>query len=234
MRLHRWLCPLSLALCLSLPATAGPAAEPFPGLRRLEFKGYFTATLFYDPKISERVDKPLNAEESKEGAPLVTRVIRTKVDRTRNEEVWIDYDEGPSVDPEIIVTRVGSREPAGYVPGLNFYIPGTGAIYASGHTNTMFDTRRKYVLEGDKLVEVKQPFYWVGLESKALKDISLLSKKGGQEVVARLPKGSALTVMLAEEDWYLVKTPFGLVGWLEVKDYTQQAETIEGLFFQGD
>ncbi len=52
--------------------------------------------------------------------------------------------------------------------------------------------------------------------------------------MARLPKGSALTVVLAEEDWYLVKTPFGLVGWLEVKDYTQQAETIERLFFRGD
>jgi len=67
-----------------------------------------------------------------------------------------------------------------------------------------------------------------------LKDIALLSAKGGKEVVARLPKGSALTVVLAEEDWYLIKTPFGLVGWLEVKDYTQQAETLEGLFFQGD
>lgn len=231
---HRWLCTLSLALGLSLPVAAGPAAEPFPGLRSLEFKGYFTATIFYDPKISQVVNTPLNAEESEQGAPLVTRAIRTKIDRTKSEEVWIDYDEGPSADPEIIVTRVGSEEPAGYVPGLKFYIPGTGAIYASGHTNTMFDTRRKYVLERDKLVEVKQPFYWVGLESKALKDIALLSRKGGQEVVARLPKGSALTVMLAEEDWYLVKTPFGLVGWLEVKDYTQEAEVIEGLFFRGD
>lgn len=229
MRPHRWLCALSLALCL--PAAA---AELFPGLRSLEFKDYFTATIFYDPKTSQVVNKPLNAEESEQGAPLVTRAIRTKIDRTKNEEVWIDYDEGPSADPEIVVTRVGAEEPAGYVAGLNFYIPGTGAIYASGHTNTMFDTRRKYVLEGDKLVEVKQPYYWVGLESKALKDLELLSRKGGKEVVARLPKGSALTVMLAEEDWYLVKTPFGLVGWLEVKPYTQEAEVIEGLFFRGD
>ncbi|HKV12658.1 MAG TPA: hypothetical protein VJ725_31220 [Thermoanaerobaculia bacterium] len=226
---HRWL--YTLALALALPAVAD---EPFPGLQSIQITDYgLTGTIFYDPKISQVIRKPLNQEEADQGAPLVTRVIRTKIDRTKDEEVWIDYDEGPSEDPEIVVTRVGAEESAGYVFGLNFYIPGTGAIYASGHTDTMFDTRRKYVLEGNKLVEVKQPYYWVGLESKTLKDVALLSTKGGKEVVARLPKGSALTVVLSEEDWYLVKTPFGLMGWLKV-DVTQQAEVIEGLFFRGD
>jgi hypothetical protein len=230
MTLRPWLCCLSLTFALSLPVAA---AEPFPGLQPIEIEDYFKVRIFYDPKISQRMNEPLNPD-AEGGEPRVTRVLRTKIDRARDEEVWIDYDGGPSVDPEIVVTQVGSEEPAGYIWGLNFYIPGTGAIYASGHTNTMFDTRVKYVLEGGKLIEVKQPFYWVGLESKALKDLALLSAKGGKEVVARLPKGSALTVVLAEGDWYLIKTPFGLVGWLEVKEYTQQAEMIEGLFFQGD
>lgn len=229
MTLRRWLCCLSLILPIPLAA-----AEPFPGLQPIEIEDYFKVRIFYDPKISQGMNEPLNPEGAEAGEPRVTRRLRTKIDRTKDEEVWIDFDPGPSVDPGIVVTRVGSTEPAGYVSGLDFYIPGTGAIYASGHTNTMFDTRVKYVLEGGKLSEVKQPFYWVGLESKALKDIALLSAKGSQEVVARLPKGSALTVVLAEGDWYLIKTPFGLVGWIEVKDYAQQAETVEGLFFQGD
>ena len=135
----------------------------------------------------------------------------------------------------IVVTRVGAAEPAGYIPGLEFYIPGTGAIYASGHTNTMFDTRRKYVLQGNELVEVKQPFYWVGLESKAKKDLVLYSGKDGKETIARIPKGSALTVVLNEsESWYLIKTPFGLVGWLKIDGGSQEADTIEGLYFRGD
>lgn len=229
MTLRHWLCCLSLTLSIPLAA-----AEPFPGLQPIEIEDYFKVTIFYDPEVGRRVNEPLNPEGAQGGEPLVTRVLRTKIDRTKPEEVWIDFDPGPSADPGIVVTRVGSEEPAGYVSGLSFYIPGTGAIYASGHTNTMFDSRRKYEFEGDKLSEVKQPFYWVGLESKALKDLALLSAKGGKEVVARLPKGSALTVVLAEGDWYLVKTPFGLVGWLEVKDYAQQAETVEGLFFRGD
>ena len=85
---------------------------------------------------------------------------------------------------------------------------------------------------------MKQPFYWVGLESKAKKDLVLYSGKDGKETVARLPKGSALTVVMTEggegESWYLIKTPFGLVGWLKVEGGSQEADTIEGLYFQGE
>lgn len=229
--IRRALCCLTLALGLCRPVAA---AESFPGLRSVEYTGYLTVRIFYDPAISQLVDKPLNPEAGETGEPLVTRVLKTRIDRTKTEEVFIDYDEGPSADPEIVVTRVGAAEPAGYVSGLNFYIPGTGALYASGHTNTEFDTRKKYVLEGGRLVEVKQPFSWVGLESKALKDLALYAAKDQKEVVARLSKGSALTVVLNEGDWYLIKTPFGLLGWLRIEGGRQEADTVEGLFFAGD
>lgn len=224
---------LLLLALVSLPTFA---AEPFPGLRKVEFYDYFPVKIFYAPQGTEVLNKPLNADRpADDGSPLVTRVLKTRIDQGKSEEVFIDYDPGPNVDPEIAVTRVGSAEPAGYVSGLNFYIPGTGAIYASGHTNNNFDTRRKYVLQGDRLVEVKQPFYWVGLESKAKKDLVLYSAKDQKEVVAQLPKGSAVTVVLNEgEDWYLLKTPFGLVGWLKIEVRSQEADTIEGLYFAGD
>jgi hypothetical protein len=226
-------CAAALSLVL-LPVSAF-AAEPFPGLQKIEYKDYFPVKIFYDRQITQVVDKPLNAGPEHEGEPLVTRALKTKIDRAKGEEVYIDFDPGPSVDPSIVVTRVGAKEPAGYIAGLNFYIPGTGAIYASGHTNTEFDTRRKYVLQGGELVEVKQPFYWVGLESKAKKDLVLYSGKDQKEAVARVPKGSALTVVLNEgEDWYLLKTSFGLLGWAKIEGGSQEADTIEGLYFAGD
>lgn len=232
MELRRSLCCSVLVLSLALPAFA---AEPFPGLRTIEYKDYFPVKISYDPQITQVVNKPLNGGPEHEGEPLVTRALKTRIDRAKSEEVFIDFDPGPSADPSIVVTRVGSKEPAGYISGLEFYIPGTGAIYASGHTNTMFDTRRKYVLQVNELVEVKQPFYWVGLESKAKKDLVLYSGKDWKETVARIPKGSALTVVLNEgENWYLIKTPFGLVGWLKIDGGSQEADTIEGLYFRGD
>lgn len=223
------------ALLLALLAVPAFAAEPFPGLRKIEYKDYFPVRILYDPQISQVVDKPLNAGPEHEGEPLVTRALKTRIDRAKSEEVYIDFDPGPSADPSIVIIPVGSDEPAGYISGLEFYIPGTGAIYASGHTNTMFDTRRKYVLQDGKLAEVKQPFYWVGLESKAKKDLVLFSGKDGKETVARLPKGSPLTVVLNEgESWYLIKTSFGLMGWLKIEGGSQEADAVEGLFFAGD
>jgi hypothetical protein len=44
-----------------------------------------------------------------------------------------------------------------------------------------------------------------------------------------------MTVLLADgEDNYLVKTAFGLVGWLRIPADSQEAKVIDGLFFAGD
>lgn len=70
-----------------------------------------------------------------------------------------------------------------------------------------------------------------GPEGKTKKDVVLYTTK---EVVARLPKGNPISILLADgEEWYLAKTAFGLVGWLQVP-VTQEAEVVEGLFFAGD
>jgi hypothetical protein len=223
-----------LLVSFAQSAHAVEKAEPFPGLKLFEIKGYITARIWYDPEISQVVNKPVNPEGAETGEPLVTRVLRMRLDRTRPEEYFVDFDEGPSVDPEIVLTRVGAAEPAGYASGLTFYLPGNGAIYAAGHTNNMFDARTKMVVRDGKLVEVPQPSYWVGLESKALKDLTLTSAKGKGEVIARISKGGTITVLLNEGEWYLLKTPFGLVGWVHIPGGSQEADTIEGLFFAGD
>lgn len=224
-----------LAVLLGL-ALAGPvfAADPFPGLKTLTLPGYFPAAIHYDPSITKVVNQPLDLGVPEgEDVPMV-RVLETKLDRG-SDEVWvIDYTEGPSADPEFYFTRKGETEPAGSVQGLGLWLPGAGAAYASGHTDTMFDTRRKLVVKAGKIVEVPQPYQFVGLEGKAKKDVVLFTTKGGKEILAHIPKGNPISVLLSDGDeWYLARTAFGLVGWLQVP-LTQEAEVVEGLFFRGD
>jgi hypothetical protein len=217
-------------------ALAGPvfAAEAFPGLKTLALSGYLSGTIHYDPSITKVINQPLNPGSLEDEAIPMTRVLETKLNR-ESDEVWeVDYSEGPSDDPEFYFVRKGETEPAGSALGTDLWLPGTGAAYVSGHADTMFDTRRKLVAKAGKIVEVPQPYYFVGLEGKVKQDVVLFTTKGGKEVLARIPKGNPISVLLADGDeWYLAKTAFGLVGWLQVP-VIQDAEVIEGLFFRGD
>ncbi len=217
-------------------ALAGPvfAADPFPGLATIKLSGYFETLIHYDPSITKVINQPLNPGSPESEIVPVTRVLETKLDRS-SDEVWvIDFDEGPSADPEFVFTRKGESEPGGSATGLELWLPGTGAAYVSGHADTMFDTRRKLVAKGKQVVEVAQPYSFVGIEGKTKKDVVLYTKKDGKEILARLPKGNSISILLADGDeWYLAKTAFGLVGWLQVP-ITQEAEVVEGLFFAGD
>ena len=97
----------------------------------------------------------------------------------------------------------------------------------------MFDQRKKFRLEKDKIIEVLQPYYYVGLESKVKKRINIYSTPQQDEVVASLPEGSPVTVLLNKGEQYLLKTSFGLVGWVLIPGGSQETP-IEGLYFAGD
>ena len=112
-------------------------------------------------------------------------------------------------------------------------IPGNGSIYAIGRTNQLHVKRRKFVILNSKLEEVKQPFLFVGLDSKANVAISLVSEKGGGNIVASIPKGERLHVVLSDEDSLLIKTNFGLLGWFKTSGNRESPE-IEGIYFDGD
>jgi len=216
---------------LLLTLFAAAPSDPFPGLKTHEIKGYLTVAVHYDPQITQPIGKRLTSEDE----PRVVRVFRTRIDRTRDEWYFVDYDEGPSVDPFFIITREGSEEPAGTVPGVHLYLPGNGSIYTSGHANTMFDEHRKYTVKNGRLAETKQPFLHVGIEGKAMKDLTIYSTPAQKEAVASIPKGAAMTVLLSDgADHYLIKTAFGLVGWLTIPSDSQEATVIEGLYFAGD
>ena len=81
---------------------------------------------------------------------------------------------------------------------------------------------------------MKQPFNYVGLDSKALKDITIFSDKKLSQEVAKIPAGTKLTVLLNDGDHYLLKTQFGLVGWIHYRPQQLGADLIDGLYFLGD
>lgn len=209
----------------------------FPGLKQLEMKNE-SITLYYNPTLSELLDgeHPDAKYHATEGIK-VSRPLRTQLLGSGKGYFTIDCDSGESGDPEciILLAKTGKLEPVIRIPGLRFYFPGNGNIYVSGHNNTMFDTRKKFEWRDGTFVEVGQPFGYVGLDTTTRIAIEIYSSTDSRKVVASLPKGSPVSVLLSEGEHYLLKTPFGLLGWISIPIGTSREESpIEGIFFAGD
>jgi hypothetical protein len=157
------------------------------------------------------------------------------------DSLYVLFSHGPSADPSFgIGTKVGKM--LGTVNGLEFYLTNNGTFYVNGHTNNLFNKKRKFQIKSDTIAEVVQPFYYVGLQSVTLKDIVLYKDKTGNEVVASLPKGYKIEVVLTDygrpdfelEDHFLVRSEYGLMGWVRLNKEESWDKTIKGLFFAGD
>lgn len=156
--------------------------------------------------------------------------------------VYILFSPGPSVDPFFGIKDAQGREVWGTAAD-EMCINDNGIIYTAGHTNAMFNERHKYIFANGRVREVPQPYMYVGIKDKTLKTITLYSQKEGGEVVATLPKGYEVEVLLADEatnessmnNRYLVRTSFGLVGWLRLsEDETFGSPVLNELRFWGD
>ncbi|MES2727760.1 MAG: hypothetical protein V4643_11700 [Bacteroidota bacterium] len=149
------------------------------------------------------------------------------------------FDTGPSDDFEFIIAKKSGRV-IGSVNALELYVMENNIIYTAGHTNNMFNKRRKFQLLPDTLLEIRQSFYYVGLKSKTTAALTLYKAKTGNEVIASIPKDYDVEVLLCDpgtdnsEKFFLVKTEFGLVGWLRLKENHTYDTPIEGLRFFGD
>jgi hypothetical protein len=202
---------------------------PFPELKIVDVRSpHFKIRVHYDPSITTIINRPL--EQKGIGS---IKVLTTKIDRSKNQVYEIQYTDGPSADPAFWVFKNGGEEVGGFA-GTELYLPGNGSLYVSGHTNSLFNHRTKYDLKGGKFSEVKQPFYYVGLDSKALRDITIYSDKKLAFPVANIPTGAMLSVLVNEGDFFLIKTQFGLLGWVHFKPERLDDNLIEGLFFMGD
>lgn len=135
--------------------------------------------------------------------------------------MYVLFSPGPSCDPIFKIVNNNGRV-IWQVGADEMGLTENGTIYVAGHTNNVFNQRAKYYIREDYITEARQPYHYVGMKGKTLRPIKLYERKIGGEPIVSLPKGYEIEVLLAEtspgEDnyprHYLVRTAFGLVGWL--------------------
>ncbi len=168
-----------------------------------------------------------------------------KPNRNSNDYYLLSFTSFPSYDHAFSFYKKENNE-YNYsfsIGGKQIYLPGNGFVYVSGHSNNMFSEKRKYKLENDSLTEIKQPYYYVGLNTKTSETIAIFESQKLERKVATLPKNSEIEVVLCEyiydkknefiqDEYYLIKTSFGLIGWWRLDHSYKQ--TINGLFYNGD
>ena len=245
---------LSLLFLLSLSAqiAMGQAKEAFPQLKWIDLGqdatypdgkfGYDPATFTYIGKELQKLPKTdvcYVAENSDE----YTLIGRYKTE-AMGEGVNILFTPGPSADPLFRISDANNKVLWEEIAD-EMCINANGVIYTAGNTDKMFNERRKYQLSGNKVVETTQPFCYVGVKGELLKPVTLYSQKKGGTVVANLPVGYEIEVLLAEEDSnkgealqmnYLARSAFGLVGWLRLTGYDMHFSdpVVRGLGYMGD
>ena len=220
-------------------------ASAFPGLKTLEIgDAAYDAKIrvHFNPSLGVVVNKPMS-EDSEFGEPQI-HVLDFYLDASKTRKLELNFTNGASDDPTFEVRLAGApaANPEQYgenmFGALEVFIPGNGALYASGHTNSTFNKRQKFGFDGSKLVESNQPYLYVGLNSKALRELAIFADQASADTAKGAPlaviaKGAALTVLINDGDFYLLKSTFGLVGWVKLSP-SQSAEDIDGLFFAGD
>lgn len=109
------------------------------------------------------------------------------------------------------------------VPADMIIIPGNGNIYSQGHTTECFNRRRKYIYE-EKITEVEQPFYYVGLNTVTTDSIKLYSNINGKYSIINIVDDSEVYVILSKRgknssNYYLIKTKSSQLGWYKGSGY---------------
>lgn len=207
--------------------------KAFPGLKALHLKNE-NVTLYYDPKNSE----VLSAKHPDENDGIyISRPLRTQLLGIGKGYFTIDCDSGGSWDPSCTVLQEsnGKLNEVIKIPGLRFAFPGNGNIYVEGHNNTMFNVRQKYEWHDGSFFAIKQPFKYVGLDTTTRESVEIFTTQDYKQIIAVLPKGSSISVVLNQGEHYLVKTPFGLLGWVKIRDGAlQEGSPIVGVYYAGD
>jgi len=237
---------MTLASSFAAKAQGGLVEMPVPNLRdsyQEQVTLAYNAGLGRPHKLTPDEQKAVDDPDS---PVIITYPLETKLNRSGKYFV-VACDSGGSDDFGCSFTAIGGAlDKNNHLPGLRFEIPGDNCVYASGHNDTMFNLRRKFCLDGDRLKEVKQPLHYVGLRSKTVRDLTFYSDLTLKTPVGTIPRGEFVEVLVANIDQdsnapsglpthnhFLVRDKRGLTGWVGL-DETQEAQGVEGLFFAGD
>ncbi len=149
----------------------------------------------------------------------------------------IQYNSGGSEDPTFNIKWLdGKTEKEFSIEGTELDFHSSGEILISGHTNNKFSQKRKVVFKNNKLSEVEQPYYYVGIKSKSLIDIDArLSPDEKSTTTFHLKKGEYVEVLLSDTSqlYFLLKNKEGLLGWVLISE-NQRPTVIKEIFFKGD
>ena len=231
----RVLSAMAIILACGSAASVPAAGEELATLNLGENASYWGPVfIHYVPALTTIINTALPNES---GVGEI-RVAKLRLSARSADTLIVDYTEGASADPGFIISLIekcGPRRLGWPIDGLDLEAPGDGYLYIRGHTNTWFDMRRKFAVEGGNLRELTQPFYYVGLETKTLRQINIFSTWGGGQPIGVIEKGAPVTVILSDGWTFLLKTDHDILGWWRPQNMSQQrAEEIEGLFYRGD
>jgi hypothetical protein len=214
MKSFRSLVAVALTSSLLLPAVAAKAAEL--AHIKVDTTAVGDVVVSYEPRLAKVINRTFMIPDAE---IKLVELLRTRLDDSSG---WyrVVYDEGPSVDPEFVIyfESEGKEREVLREFGLSLTIPGDGFVYLSGHTNNHFDTVKKFAVKPDGASEVRQPFYFVGITTTVLEPVDLFDSPEKTNVVTTAAKGEAVTVVLNQDDFYLVRAANGLVGWVKLKE----------------
>ncbi len=204
---------------------------PFGSLKKLVIDQRHPIVTYYKPDISTVINDSIEIDGFE-----TTRVIKTRINSSSTHNYIITYDDFPSGDPAFTFYKTSNDTLIRIerIPGTELYIPGNNQLYVSGHTNNLFDQKKKYVLNDDQITEVEQPYNYVGIESSLETDIILYQDFSLETELARLTKGTTVSVLAAKENNFLIKTPFGLLGWIKIESNLYPGTPIKEIYFAGD
>jgi hypothetical protein len=227
----------------------------FPGLKSVSAPNA-GVTIFYAPSLTTILSGEAATIKIWDGEDTADRPIRTQLLGAGKGYFTVQCDAGPSGDPncqfiqdlpsgdtrDVPIKPADSKNSRLALFGLRFILPGNGIIYVDGHMDTTFNERHKFEWKDGVFVEVKQPFLYVGLDSTTITSVILYTERDYQHPVAQLPANSPVKVLLnvSGTDDYLLRTPFGIVGWTKIPPGGQTAEgepiatVINGIYFRGD
>jgi hypothetical protein len=140
---------------------------------------------------------------------------------------------GPSNDDMFMIYRYNGKkiQVVDTISGWPVF-KGNGIVYV-GDWNGFWVQTDKYQMNYStrELVLIEQPFHYVGVKTKVIKEFRIYLEKELKTEVALLAEGSEIEVLLCfnksikdYNELYLIKSSTGLTGWIDLKGLFEKAE----------
>jgi hypothetical protein len=225
----------------------GQNTMTFQGLTKISIDSLYDSYFYYDIKSSRLINKSCRLLDNKDrfycsdSIPIDGYLVAKYKCSNLTDSIYILFDGGLSDDPEFSFYNEAGKLLKG-ISANSLFLNSFGTAYLTGHSNCMYDRKRKFQISNDTIIETHQPFYYVGIKGKVKKEITLFANRTGDEIVVKIPKNYDIEILLAEsttkdydiDKLFLVKTQFGLIGWLRIDEVGLYEEIIDGLFYDGD